>query len=93
MYPVCRRVFFTEQVLFFGESVRYEVLEEIDGTDIVMETGILKKNEPDYEQGSRFQAINGILEAKALEKDKQFEYLLEDYLKKDFIGSYLFKLM
>ena len=60
---------------------------------MVVESGILKKNEPECEQISRFQAINGILEAKALKKDKQFEKLLEDYMKKDFINSSLFPLM
>ena len=41
----------------------------------------------------RFQAINALLEAKALQNDKQFENLLEDYLKKDFINGHIFKLM
>jgi len=92
MYPVCRRVFFTEHVLFFGESLQYEILEEIDGMDVVVKSGVLKMDSEEI-QGSRFGLINEILEAKALNQDKQFEMLLEDYLKKDFINQYLFKLM
>ena len=92
MYPVCRRVFFTEHVLFFGESLQYEILEEIGGMDVVVKSGVLKM-EPEEVQGSRFGLINEILEAKALNQDKQFEILLEDYLKKDFINQYLFELM
>jgi len=92
MYPVCRRVFFTEQVLFFGESIEYEILEEIDGADVVVKRGVLKM-EPEETQGGRFGLINEILEAKALQHDKQFEMLLEDYLKKDCFNQYLFKLM
>lgn len=93
MYPVCRRVFFTEQVLFFGESIQYEILEEVDGDDVVVKSGVLKKSDSYGAQDSRFQSINAILEAAALEDHRQFEILLEDYLKKDFINSYLFKLM
>ncbi len=92
MYPVCRRVFFTEHVLFFGESMQYEILEEVDGVDVVVKSGVLKM-EPEEVQGSRFGLVNEILEVKALKHDKQFETLLEDYLKKDFINQYLFKLM
>ncbi len=94
MYPVCRRVFFTEQILFFGESLQYEILEEIDGADVVMKSGVLKKSEDaDMQIDGRFQAINALLEAKALQKEKRFEDLLEDYLKKDFINGHIFKLM
>ena len=92
MYPVCRRVFFTEHVLFFGESIHYEILEERDGADAVMARGILKRRE-DCDQISRFQAVNEILEAKALKKDVQFETMLAEYMKKDFINSSLFRLM
>ena len=92
MYPVCRRVFFTEHVLFFGESIHYEILEERNGSDVVVARGILKRSE-ECEQISRFQAINGILEAKALNKDVQFETLLTEYMKKDFINSSMFRLM
>ena len=81
-----------EHVLFFGESLQYEILEEIDGVDVVVKSGVLKM-EPEEIQGSRFGLINEILEAKALNQEKQFEMLLEDYLKKDFINQYLFKLM
>lgn len=92
MYPVCRRVFFTEHILFFGESLQYEILEEIDGMDVVVKSGVLKM-EPEEIKDGRFGLINEILEAKALDQNKQFEMLLEDYLKKDFINQYLFKLM
>ena len=39
MYPVCRRVFFTEHILFFGESMQYEIIEETaeDISDDVVE--------------------------------------------------------
>ncbi len=94
MYPVCRRVFFTEQVLFFGESLQYEILEEVDGSDVVMKSGVLKKDEDDETHlHGRFHAINTLLEAKALHREKQFEGLLEDYLKKDFINEHIFMLM
>jgi len=92
MYPVCRRVFFTEHILFFGESLQYEILEEIDGMDVVVKSGVLKM-EPEEIKDGRFGLINEILEAKALDQNKQFEMLLEDYLKKEFINQYLFKLM
>jgi len=94
MRPVCRRVFFTEQVLFFGESLEYQILEEEEGTDVVMKSGILKAGEGSilWENG-RFCNINGLLEAAALNQDKQFEMLLEDYLKKDFINERIFQLL
>lgn len=94
MYQVCRKVFFTEQLLFFGESLQYEILEETEGEDVVMQTGQLKKAEkaPDSETG-RFRAINTLLETKTLGRESQFERLLEDYLKKDFINGQIFTLM
>jgi len=92
MYPVCRRIYFTEPVLFFGECLRYEILEEVDGVDIVRKSGVLKKAK-EHSGSGRFHAINRLLEMKALQKDKQFEGLLEDYLKKDYMNGYIFKQM
>ena len=60
--------------------------------DVVVKSGVLKM-EPEEIKDGRFGLINEILEAKALDQNKQFEMLLEDYLKKDFINQYLFKLM
>lgn len=89
MYPVCRRVFFTEQILFFGESLQYEILEESEGSEVVVKSGLLKGHKGSHAEG-RFAAINALLEAKALQKEKQFEALLEDYLKKDFMNEQIF---
>lgn len=94
MYPVCRRVFFTEHILFFGESMQYEVIEETDSESLVVKNGVLKmKDLQENDRGSRFGMINTLLEAKALERDKEFENLLEDYMKKDYINEHLFKLI
>ena len=94
MYSVCRRVFFTEQILFFGESLQYEILEEVDGTDTVVESGVLKKDAHKMViDAGRFHAINDLLESKALHSRELFEEQLEDYLKKEFIGERLFTLI
>jgi len=92
MYPVCRRVFFAEQVLFFGESISYDIIEECDGADVVTESGVLKK-EKEYHDSGRFYILNRLLELDALRKDKQFEELLEEYLKKDYMNGFIFKQM
>ena len=94
MYPVCRRVFFTEHILFFAESIQYEIIEETDGENRVVKSGVLKmKEQQDEEKDSRFDLINALLEAHALEHEKEFENLLEDYMKKDYINEHLFRLV
>ena len=85
---VCFKAF----VLFFGESLQYYITEEADGKYQITGSGTIQKSDRRAEEDSRYQLINDIATARAMQDYDTMDELLEEYYKKDFLNSRLFEL-
>ena len=84
-------VFFKEFVLFAGESLQYYITEEINGEELLTESGTLQKSEDaEYIEDSKYQLINDIELSRSLQDFDTMDNLLEEYYKKEFLNSRLF---
>ena len=93
MQDVCGSVFFKEFVLFFGESLQYYITEEKDGEEQLTESGTLQKSDIGREEdNSKFGLINGIVISKNLQDYETMDNLLEEYYRREYLGSRLFVL-
>lgn len=93
MQEVYGGVCFKDFVLFFGETLQYYITEERDGREQLTESGTLEKSDiyrDDVE--SRFRSLNEIVISSTLEDYDTLDDLLEEYLRKDFLGEKLFAL-
>lgn len=93
MQNVCGGVFFKEFILFFGESLQYYITEEKNGEEQLTESGTLQKSDIGREEdGSKFGMINDIVISKNLQDFDTMDNLLEEYYRREFLGSKLFVL-
>jgi len=86
-------VYYKEFVLFFGESLQYYIMEEVDGVEKLTQSGTRQKgesHEADYE--GRYGMINDIVISKSMQDYNTFDSLLEEYYKREFYNQELFKL-
>lgn len=86
-------VFFKEFILFFGESLQYYITEEKNGEEQLTESGTLQRSDiRGKEMESRYHLVNDIVISRTLQDYDTMEKLLEEYYRKEFIGSRFFKL-
>lgn len=86
-------VCFKEFVLFFGESLQYYIMEENDGEDQLTESGSLQRNDIENEtENSKFGLINDIVISKTLQDYDTLDNLLEEYFRREYLNSELFRL-
>lgn len=94
MEDVCGGVCFKDFVLFFGESLQYYITEEVDGEEQLTESGNLQKSDIGGEEHTnRYEMINDILISRTLQDYDTLDQLLEDYERKDYRNSRLFRLL
>ncbi len=90
---ICPGIYTYPFVLFFGESLFYEIQEELPDGSIQS----LKKDELPCARASlqkaesRYDYINRLSYAAALGDNERFEKLYDDYLFKEFLNRYLFE--
>ena len=78
-------------ILFFGEQLHYYIMEELDGEKRFSESASV--NGKDSFQGEgRFGLLNEMIAAGALQDYESQSRLLEDYYKKEYIVSRIFRL-
>lgn len=93
MREVYGGVCFKEFILFFGESLQYYITEERNGQEQLTESGTLQKSDiRDSESDSRYHLVNDIVISKTLQDYDTMDNLLEEYYRKEFLNSRLFKL-
>lgn len=80
--------------LFFGEKLQYYITEEFEGEKQFTERSSINRGDVLYGGGdSRFELINDIAAAKTLQDYDTLDHLLEDYYKKEYIASHVFRLI
>ena len=85
-------VYVTSFTLFFGEQMQYYITESSGGKEEVTESGLLTKNDIAQTHGAgRFNLINDIMIGEALHDYETVDRLLEEYYRKQFIVSKLFR--
>lgn len=82
-----------EFVLFFGESLQYYITEIRDEDEQLTESNIVQKNDILNEESSRYHLINDIVFSRTLQDYDTLDDLMEEYFKKEYFNSRLFKLM
>ncbi len=93
MQDVYGGVCFKEFVLFFGESLQYYIMEEDNGEEQLTESGNLQKSDLlGNTDGSRYEMINDMLLGKNLQDYDTLDDLLEEYARREYLGSRLFRL-
>lgn len=93
MQEVYGGVCFKEFVLFFGESLQYYIMEEMDGEEQLTESGNLQKSDiVNTFAGSKYEMINDIVISKTLKDYDTLDGLFEEYYRKEFLNQQLFKL-
>lgn len=93
MQDVYGGVCFKEFVLFFGESLQYYIMEEVDGEEQLTESGNLQKSDIiNGSAGSKYELINDMVISKTLQDYDTLDNLLEEYYRKEYMNHYLFKL-
>ena len=90
---VCGGVCFAAFTLFYGESLEYYIIEELDGEQTETERGVLRKSQPAGSREGKFEQINEIAMSLALQEDGRAERLLEDYYYKEYMRERLFQLL
>lgn len=92
MQEVYGGVCFKEFVLFFGESLQYYIVEEIDGEEQLTESGNLQKSDiVNAVAGSKYEMINDMIISKTLKDYDTLDGLLEEYYHREFLNQQLFK--
>lgn len=93
MKEVYSSVYFKEFVLFFGESLQYYITEEKNGKEQLTESATVQKSDiGGSEEENRYRLINDIVISKTLQDFDTMDNLLEEYYRKEFLGSRLFEL-
>lgn len=89
--PVCRGLYCKSFILFFGESLEYYVEQEVNGVMERMAEGVIEKEDtPSREAPDRYDRINDILLANAVEDYDSLDRLLEDYYHREYLVGRLF---
>ncbi|MBE5883711.1 MAG: hypothetical protein E7291_04765 [Lachnospiraceae bacterium] len=93
MQEVYGGVCFKEFVLFFGESLQYYIMEELDGVEQLTESGNLQKSDIiGASVGSKYEMINDMVISKNLQDYDTLDELLEEYYRREFLNQQLFVL-
>lgn len=80
-------------VLFFGESIQYYIVEEQNGEGQLTESGIIQRNDISREiVEGKYNFINDIVIANALQDYETVNNLLEEYAYKNYIQENLFRI-
>lgn len=91
MVPVYGGVYFKEFVLFFGESLQYYIVEELNGTKQLTESQTIQMSDIQYEtEKNRFEIVNAMTISRVLQDYDTLDCLLEEYYRKTFLNSKLF---
>lgn len=94
MQQVYGGVCFKAFTLFFGESVQYYIVEEMNGTEQLTESGTLQKSDIDGgDEDGKFSLINDIVIGRTLRDYETVDRLLEEYYYKEYMRERLFILM
>lgn len=89
--PVCKGLYCKSFILFFGESLEYYVEQERNGVMERTAEGVIDKEDtPSKEASDRYDRINDILLAYAVEDYDSLDRLLEDYYHREYLGGRLF---
>ena len=93
MTCACRGLYYKTFLLFFGETLQYEIWKETaDGAQAkVAEEEITKDDTPSDVAQCRYEMINDILLADALEDYGTLDWLLEEYRHRDYLSKNLFR--
>lgn len=87
---VCFKVF----TLFFGESLQYYIVEEMDGDEQLTESGTIQKSDIESMEGTgRYGVINDMLISRTLRDYETMDALMEEYYTKDFLTGKLFTIL
>jgi hypothetical protein len=78
--------------LFYGETLRYYFVEELDGTIKKSPVRNVTLNVSENATRSKYQMINRILAARKLDKEKEVAENLKEYLRQEQYVKYLFRL-
>ncbi|MCD7835464.1 MAG: DUF5717 family protein, partial [Lachnospiraceae bacterium] len=93
MREVFGGVCFKEFILFFGEKLQYYIMEEKDGEERLTESGTLQKNDfSDDTAMSRYGLINDMVISNTMQDYDTLDRLLEEYFRREYFNSELFKL-
>ena len=87
---VCYKVF----TLFFGESLQYYIVEELDGDEQLTESGTIQKSDIESLEGTgKYGIVNDMLISRTLRDYETMDALMEEYYHKDFMTSKLFTII
>lgn len=87
-------VYSKDFVLFFGESLQYYIVEELDGKELLTESATIQKSDiaqADFDY--KFNLINDIVISKTLQDYETVDELLSEYIRKNFLTEQLFTLV
>ncbi len=93
MHHVYGGVFFKAFPLFFGESLQYYIVEEMNGQEHLTESGTIQKS--DIESATlegKFNMINDIVIGNTLQDFNTVDDLMNEYYYKDYMCERLFRL-
>lgn len=78
-------------VLFFGENLQYYITEDINGEELLTESGNITKNDIGSDiSTSRFSEINDIVISHTLGDYETLEHLVYEYKRKEYLIKKLF---
>ena len=81
-------------ILFFGEKLQYYITEEQEDEKMFTQSASVTRGEVLYgEEENRFELINDIAAAGALHDYDTVDRLLENYYKKEYMVSKVFRLL
>lgn len=81
-------------ILFFGEKLQYYITEETDGEKLFTQSASVTRGDVLYgEEENRFELINDIAAAGVLHDYDTLDRLLENYYKKAYMVSRMFRLL
>lgn len=93
MHPVFGGVYFSEFVLFFGESIQYYIVEQRDEKEELTESGALQKTDMEMKDcEDSFSRINDLVISSTLHDYNGLEQMLEEYYKLKFLAEKYFEL-
>ncbi len=94
MTEVFGGVYSKEFVLFFGESLQYYVVEELDGKELLTKSDTIQKSDisqADFDY--KFNLINDLVISRTLQDYETVDELLSEYIRKNFLTEQLFTLV
>ena len=94
MRPVYKGIYIREKVLFEGEIMEYQILEEQDGERNIMAEGSISCREVvTRAPGNRFACLNEMSLSQDLKNESALKEKMEEYVKKDAAVAALFTLL